>query len=1143
MVINMDRNSDNKGSKNAASVLLEKLNDDLRQNASDKETIIAEEAAAKAGAGHRYRFRVMKKAEYLEKKRIADKLASAADEADISDEDLEALLRSYLKTAPMEKPVIENTAEIITGTDHKTAADKDAPSVSGLPKIDLNQPLSKKEAPFYEESEPEVISSDPTPTPGTEQTQPDFDEDDAALNELLALLPDDLTEQPDDRDLSAEPTASQTDSVLSAQTAAKTPASASDQKTDGFFADEAFAAMFDNLMPEDTASKNSPAAESPSAESPSAEGSPAVDTSAEPEPAAAPADISSSDETDDLAALLASLPDDEDMFAAFGEPAPSDATADNVQTTAADDNRTEEADHSALTANTDDEAYKTELIGNGTDDGTDMLDSLFGLASAKDAAAISDEELESMLAAIENEDAPSDAAPNDTAATAETVEPTAVEPAAESDAAEAPDTSVDAAADGFPDDLLDDIPDTLLSDSEAGTAADAQSPDTFIPADKADATEAPAAADIAADQTDAAANESAETPDDAEFDQTDLDLMIAFGMEDQLEKAVGHERAKKYKKAIGERGENHYNEMHMGDRPDTVQDRHAEYVSSAQNKEIFAEYKKKYGNIMFRFLGAFVFLIALFFFENDQLLGMKMPAIFDREQYPLVYTLFDLQLVVLSGAMVWKGIRTGIRAMLRARPVPESITGFLFIACIIDTVIIAALCPMHGLQLYNFPIALAVLFELFYEYMNLRREIMSFKIVSSKKLKYAVDAIAPKDGEAERRMFAEYISDDPSMFRIKRTAFVEGFFQRTETYPRTQRILRAILPVVLLLTLAFFAAEFILSGSVYSALTVSYITLLLTLPSCAFIMFSYPMYRASGFAYEKDSAMIGEASLGEYADASVVSFDDKEVFPARGVRVRNVKVYGNNRIDHVIYAAASVFHVVGGPLSDVFETATGELGYAENVRLVRLDRDGIEARVDGGTVLVGRAAFVNRYGYNVSLSESETSMEETGDASILYVAYDNNIAAKLYIQYAVEPDFEVVLKQLYRQGICVGIKTSDPNIDDHLLSCKIKMSKYPVRIIKCAEPKETAIIVDRLSSGIVSKSSAKSLLQTLAICDRVLSASRTNNVLGVVSILLGMAAMAFFIIAGMPITVAPLFVALYQLFWIIPVIAVARYYI
>lgn len=1075
----MDRNSTNRGA-NTADALLQKLKDDLVQNASDKETIAAEEAAAKKNSVRRYRFRVMKKAEYLEKKRIADTLASAADEADISDEDLEALLRSYLKDTPKTKPVVENTAEIIAPEPDVSADIPNAPEdvleseIQELPKFDLDLPLSRKEEPFFEESAPEDIPVETVP---------------------------------------AEPVPEEEDDLLSE--------------------DDMLAALLDFGLADSTAANATTA-----------------NTTAEEIAAPAPAapetsEILPEDIDDDLAALLASIPDDEALFDEISGDGANNASAGLPDVSAVND--------------LPDTGLQTETAADDRmTDNIDALDDILGPLPAKDTASISDKELEAMLAAIESEDdaLTADFTETDSAGTEDngmkSFDFTEDTPEVAGDNADTvlsdagisddalsgdalSDTDLAAMLADIPDDLLDGIADESTSGNTATGTPDFDTPD---------AAEVSGTEEIIPDPAPAADTAIGTSADgEPEYDQTDLDLMIAFGMEDQLEKAVGREEAKKYKKAIGERGENHYNEMHAGDRPDTVQDKHAEYVSPAQNKEIFSEYKKKYGNMLFRFLGALFFLILLFFFENDKLLGISMPALFDREQYPLVYTLFDLQLVVLSGAMVWKGIRTGIRALLRLRPVPESITGFLFLACLVYTVIIAALCPMHGLQLYNFPIALAVLFELCYEFMNLRREIMSFKIVSSKKLKYAVDAIPQKDGEAERRMFAEYISDDPSLFRIKRTAFVESFFQRTETYPRTQRILRSIIPAVLLLTLAFFAADFILSGEVYDALTVAYITLLLTLPSCAFIMFSYPMYRASGFAYEKESAMIGEASLGEYADASVVTFDDKEVFPARGVRVRNVKVYGSNRIDHVIYAAASVFHVVGGPLSDVFETATGELGYAENVKLIRLDRDGIEARVDGGTVLAGRAAFVNRYGYNVSLSESEKSMEETGDACILYIAYENNIAAKLYIQYAVEPDFEAVLKQLYRQGICVGIKTSDPNIDDHLLSCKIKMSKYPVKIIKCAEPKETAIIVDRLSSGIVSKSGAKALLQTLAICDRVLSASRTNNVLGIVSILLGMAAMAFFVIAGMSITVAPLFIALYQLFWVIPVVVVARYYI
>ena len=1035
----MDHNTK---SPNTADALLQKLKQNMAQNNSDKESIAAEEAAAKKAQGTRYHFRVMKREDYLEKKRIADALAAAADDADISDDDLEALLRNYLKKTPKIDPVVEEVPAEVRGSE-------DARGSEDTPVIDLDKPLSREDAPFFEDA---PITLDDAPIEA-EESADDLTDD---LDLLLALLPDEETD--------GEPI------TLAAE------------EPDGLPAEETM---------------DLPAEESGTIR---AEDDLAVDD-------------------DDLAALLASIPEDSDEDVpelAEETPIVNDASvsADDITDTALE----------AMLAAMDEDDLQTEAIDDADDapapvipaDDTDAVDDELDAMLAAigedtpqptvSADAVTDAELEAMLAAIEGEHA-------------EITE--SEEPAPD------PVTSVQETAE-------DDIPDDSFLETLASLTEDAITSD----ADEDTAIAADAAETDAADSADPAAS-----ADSGEFDQTDLDLMIAFGMEDQLENAVGHERAKKYKKAIGDRSDDHFNAMHSGDRPDTVQDKHAEYVSAAQNREIFAEYKKKYSGMLFRFLGALFFLILLFFFENDSLLGITMPAIFDREQYPLVYTLFDLQLVLLSGAMIWHSIRTGIRAIFRGRPIPESITGFLFLACIVYTAVIASLCPMHGLQLYNFPIGLAVLFELCYEFMNLRREIMSFKIVSSKKLKYAVDAIAPKDGEAERKMFAEYISDDPALFRIKRTAFVESFFARTETYPRTQRILRSVLPAVLLIVLAFFAAKFILTGSVYEALTVAYITMLLTLPSCAFIAFSYPMYRASGFAYEKDSAMIGEASLGEYADASVVSFDDKEVFPARGVRVRNVKVYGENRIDHVIYAAASVFHVVGGPLADVFETATGELGYAENVKLTRLDRDGIEARVDGGTVLIGRAAFVNRYGYAASLNESEKSMEETGDASILYIAYDNNVAAKLYIQYSVEPDFEVVLKQLYRQGVCVGIKTSDPNIDDHLLSCKIKMSKYPVKIIKCAEPKETAIIVDRLSSGIVSKSSAKALLQTLAICDRVLSASRTNNVLGIVSILLGMASMAFCIVSGMAVTLAPVWIALYQLFWIIPVIVISRYYI
>ncbi|MCQ2431375.1 MAG: hypothetical protein MJ175_02090 [Clostridia bacterium] len=1056
----MDRKP-NRDDSAAASALLAKLKKDLDLNASDKQSVAEEAAAQAAVPAKRYTFRVQKKSEYLAKKSIAEKISAAADDADITDEDLEAILRSYFSSLKetkaaaaepadepaeepaAETPVTEELADAITDDllEEIAALAPDSDKTEAIPAaeeiiaeaaakspqadtviVDPAVPLTAEEEPFFEEVPVEIPVEDSIEVP---------DED---IADLIGEIPDIDIETPAEESAAEIPVETVSVETVSAEISVpETVTEEIPQENDEDLAD-LLAGLPDDAIEEITAAEDIAVEET-------------IPPETIPPETISPETISEETVSDDEALAGA------DLAELLGENAVSAEETVLTETPTTD---TEEAE---------------PALG-------DSLDDLLGEMTPGEGEG-DDEALAAMLAAVAGD-----------------------EPA-----------------------------------GDGAVKADAASEEAAPAAENADTS----AADVSNAETETPGTDTSADP--GSLDQTDLDLMIAFGMDEQLEKAVGKEEAKRYKQAIGERKDGHYNEMHMGDRPDTVQNKHAEYVSAAQNKEIFTEYKKQYSSLLFRFLGAILFLILLFLFENNNAIGLHMPALFDREQYPLVYTLFDLQLVLLCGSMIRGGIGAGIRGIFRGKPIPESITGFLFLLSFVYTGIIMALCPMHGLQLYNFPIALTVLFALCYEYMNLRREIMSFKIVSSKKLKYAVDAIKPQDGDAERQMFAEYISDDPSMFRIKRTAFVEGFFQRTETYPRTQRILRTIIPAVFLLTLAFFAAEFMLTGSVYSALTVAYITMLLTLPSGAFIAFSYPMYRASSYAYEKDSAMIGEASLGEYADASVVSFDDKEVFPAHGVRVRNVKIYGNNRIDHVIYAAASVFHVIGGPLADVFETATGELGYAENVKLSRIDPDGIEARVDGGAVLVGKASFMERYGYGVSVSESEKTMEETGDASILYIAYDNAITAKLYIQYSVDPEFETVLKQLYRQGVCVGIKTSDPNIDDHLLSCKIKMSKYPVKIIKCAEPKETAIIVDRMSSGIVSKANAKTLLQTLAMCDRVLSASRTNNVISVVSILLGMAAMAFFVVSGISLTAAPFWIALYQLFWIVPVIVVSRYHI
>lgn len=623
-----------------------------------------------------------------------------------------------------------------------------------------------------------------------------------------------------------------------------------------------------------------------------------------------------------------------------------------------------------------------------------------------------------------------------------------------------------------------------------------------------------------------------------EFDQTDLDLMIAFGMEEGLEQ--DDPETESMLAELEEKREARYQKMLDDDKPDyTLLSRH-EYVSRAQNREVFTGYKKTYGRFYLKLIAGFVLLVALFLYENHGLFGWQLPNALDPEVYPVVFTLVDLQLVLFIAALSAGRVWNGFKNMCKMRPTPESLTGVLVLFSILYSAAICFVSPVRNLHLFNFPVALCAFLHLIYAYMLLKREIMSFKVVSSKKTKFVLDALDDEESVREREMFGEYISDAPDILKIKRTAFVDGFVRRTDAYPRMFGILRAVLPIVLLLAALCFTAGYLMSEDLYRGISVGYLTLLLCMPVSAFLSFGYPLFRAAKLAFGQESAIIGDRSVEEYADASVISFEDKEVFPSYGIKVRSVKVYGSNRIDNIIYNAASVYSELGGPLADVFEMATTELGRSRDVKIKHLYADGFEASVGEKPVLMGKNTFMRRRGFSIAQDREDAKIEASQDISIMYMACDGELAAKLYIEYTVDTDFEALLKQLYRQGMCVAIRTCDPNITNAMLATKIKIEKYPVRILKCDSTEDMNQVQERLSSGIVSKRSAKALLQTLSLCEKVLRAVRGGVALEVFTIVFGVLAAVIMLLSSVITELSSLYVALYQLVWIVPAFIVTR---
>ena len=627
--------------------------------------------------------------------------------------------------------------------------------------------------------------------------------------------------------------------------------------------------------------------------------------------------------------------------------------------------------------------------------------------------------------------------------------------------------------------------------------------------------------------------EEEEALEDA-IDDTDINLMVALGLEEQLDDRMGAGTADEAAAR-----------MDAAQREFETQQRRQqefEYTDRSQTPQIAAAYKFSLGSLKIKMIAAAILTALLFFYENIAIFGVQFAGALDPAVYPVVYIMMSLQLLLLTLAAAYEQIFTGFTNLFTLRPTPESALSVLSVISVLYSVGLAFTAEV-GIEpvLYNFPVALAAFMTLLYAYFNTKREVFSFNVISSKRPKYVFNRIAPSEGVSESRAFGATDEESPDVLRITSTEFVDGYFDRTGAVLHTTRVyVGAILSAVAAAAVLIAVFARIGGSTGKDAITAAYLAFVAGVPLSMFFTYSYPFYKANREAYDCDSTIVGECSLDEYAGASIVSFDDKNVFPSYSVKVQNIKIYNNNRIDRVLYYAASSFSAAGGPLADVFELATVEMGRSEDVEIHAAEAGYLETVVDGRRILFGRSDILTELGYDIPLETVEEDSYVQGDLSILYMLRDGDLIAKMYVRYVMDPDFEFILRQFARGGTCVCVKTLDPNIDEEMIFSKVRGKKYPLKIVRNTENEET---VERMNSGIVTRGTTKSLLQVVSYCDMVLSVKNTNLVVSIVSAVVSLAILVIVTMSRNLGALSSWMVAVNHLFWMIPAMLTAKLFI
>jgi hypothetical protein len=231
-------------------------------------------------------------------------------------------------------------------------------------------------------------------------------------------------------------------------------------------------------------------------------------------------------------------------------------------------------------------------------------------------------------------------------------------------------------------------------------------------------------------------------------------------------------------------------------------------------------------------------------------------------------------------------------------------------------------------------------------------------------------------------------------------------------------------------------------------------------------------------------------------------------------------------------------------LEEVFRNAALNAVSSENVQIREICNEGVCAMVDNKNIVIGRPAYMEEQCFETMYEPGDDEYEGKTNKRIFYLACDQFIIAKFYIQYSVSADFLYMANRLLSAGLSISVRTADPCLDDGIFyENKIDPEQNAIRISRaCLQDKEEESVPAN-RAGIVSVGDVKELVKSFLLCKKLESVRRTNLVLNVVASVFAVAVMSLVIFTGNAPEMSSVYPALYHLFWILPTYFVSKVYL
>ncbi len=615
-------------------------------------------------------------------------------------------------------------------------------------------------------------------------------------------------------------------------------------------------------------------------------------------------------------------------------------------------------------------------------------------------------------------------------------------------------------------------------------------------------------------------NEDALAFDYKNFNDADINLALTLGCEEELHSTFGFSRVRIAKNGFRDPAEETSisDSIYAGDG--------SEYRSYEQTDMIKGRYKKEKRNLYKRFAVTFLLTVFILLFEHVFLMDIPIPYVSDFFAVPWRYYTAS---IVLAGFCIfssWQKIFGAFRSMFAMRPDPYMPPAFFALLDIIYLLVVIFMYPNYGLLTYNFVLSIFLLFALADEYMRLTRESMTFDIISDKKPKLSLERF---EGEGDLKKDGSYLGRHD--FFVEKVNFVGNYFSRVGRIPSRQHTYSIAFLITILFGIVMMFVSSYSFGSLGNAFQSFFFFMMLTVPMPYLVVGTYPFYYLSKGLKKLDSAILDEEVVDEYATTDTIYLGDDEMFGQHGAAITGLRLYNEVELTGLLYYANAVFSNLGAPLCHVFDSSEREIQNAREVKINHVVTGGIEATVDSShKILLGNIAFIRSKGFFPKRNLDDEQKIENGECSIVYIAIDGVLSAKIYIKYSITKRFEKFVDEMVANGISVGIRSLDPSVNMRMISV-LRGNKSPEIEVIHPTANDLVSIGKHSDSGIITGRNSHMIFRILQQCFHIRKIHQKQMVFHIISSILGAGFVTFLMLTNLFTMVPSLLIVIYHLIW------------